>query len=48
MAKEYHLTEEQKKQFAGIYLLDYMINTPKAISIFLDEMTRIWNPFWNG
>jgi hypothetical protein len=36
MAKEYHLTEEQKKQFAGIYLLDYMINTPKTISIFLD------------
>ena len=36
MAHSYTLTEDQKKQFAGIYLLDYMINTPKAISIFLD------------
>ncbi|MEJ2542904.1 MAG: hypothetical protein P8Y99_02445 [Calditrichaceae bacterium] len=36
MARNYTLTDEQKKQFAGIYLLDYMINTPKAISIFLD------------
>jgi len=36
MPHEYTLTEDQKKQFAGIYLLDYIINTPKAISIFLD------------
>jgi hypothetical protein len=36
MAHDYKLTEDQKKQFAGIYVLDYMINTPKAISIFLD------------
>ena len=34
--KKYSISEEQKKRFAGIYLLDYMINTPRAIPIFLD------------
>ena len=32
----YTITEEQKKRFAGIYLLEYMINTPHAVPIFLD------------
>ncbi len=32
----YTISEEQKKRFAGIYLLEYMINTPHAIPIFLD------------
>ena len=32
----YSVTEEQKIRFAGIYLLEYMINTPHAIPIFLD------------
>lgn len=30
------VTDEQKIRFAGIYLLEYMINTPQAIPIFLD------------
>ena len=30
------LTEEEKKEFAGIYLLEYMINTPYSPPIFLD------------
>lgn len=34
--KKYNITEERKKQFAGIYVLDYMINTPQSFSIFLD------------
>jgi hypothetical protein len=32
----FKITEEQKIRFAGIYLLEYMINTPQAIPIFLD------------
>jgi len=36
MGKNYQLSEDQKKHFAGLYLLEYMINTPKAIGIFLD------------
>ena len=33
---KYSVTEEQKIRFAGIYLLEYMINTPHSIPIFLD------------
>jgi hypothetical protein len=36
MSKKHSLTETQKIQFASIYILEYMINTPKAIPIFLD------------
>jgi len=36
----YTVSEEQKKRFAGIYLLEYMINTPHAIPIFLDDNDR--------
>ena len=35
--KKYQTTGEQKNQFAGIYLLDYMINTPQSFSLFLDK-----------
>lgn len=35
MAKKYSISEEQKKEFAGIYLLEYMINTPYSPPIFL-------------
>ena len=34
--KKYSLTDEQKMRFAGLYLLEYMINTPHAFSLFLD------------
>lgn len=33
---KFTINEEQKLRFAGIYLLEYMINTPHAIPIFLD------------
>jgi len=36
MSKKYSLSEEEKKGFAGIYLLEYMINTPYSPPIFLD------------
>lgn len=36
MAEKYTIPEEQKKRFAGLYLLEYMINTPKSIGVFLD------------
>ena len=35
MSKKYSISEEQKKEFAGIYLLEYMINTPYSPPIFL-------------
>jgi DNA-binding PadR family transcriptional regulator len=34
--KKYTISEEQKKEFAGVYLLEYMINTPYSPPIFLD------------
>ena len=40
----YTVSEEQKKRFAGIYLLEYMINTPHAIPIFLDGNDRDLEP----
>lgn len=36
MSKKYSITEEEKKEFAGLYLLEYMINTPYSPPIFLD------------
>ena len=33
---QFKVSEEQKIRFAGLYLLEYMINTPHAIPIFLD------------
>lgn len=33
--KKYTISEIQKKEFAGIYLLEYMINTPYSPPIFL-------------
>ena len=33
---KYSITDERKKQFAGIYVLDFMINKPHSFSIFLD------------
>jgi hypothetical protein len=35
MSKKYSITEEKKKEFAGVYLLEYMINTPYSPPIFL-------------
>ena len=40
----YTISEEQKKEFAGIYLLEYMINTPHAIPIFLDGNDKDLEP----
>lgn len=36
----YHVNDEQKIRFAGIYLLEYMINTPHSIPVFLDDNDR--------
>lgn len=36
MAQRCKIGEEQKKEFAGVYLLEYMINTPYSPPIFLD------------
>ncbi len=36
MAKTYTVSEEEKKRFAGIYLLEYMINTPYTPPLFLE------------
>lgn len=36
MSKTYSVTEEEKKRFAGIYLLEYMINTPYTPPLFLE------------
>ena len=33
----YTVTEERKRQFAGIYLLEYMINAPKCFSLMLEN-----------
>lgn len=33
----YELSEEQKKEFAGIYLLEFMINEPKSFNLFLEN-----------
>ncbi len=40
----YKISEEQKKRFAGIYLLEYMINTPHAVPIFLDGNDKDLEP----
>lgn len=31
------MTEEDKKKFAGIYLLEFMVNNPKDFKVFLDK-----------
>lgn len=36
MANKYQLNEGQKTEFAGVYLLEYMINTPYTPPIFLE------------
>ena len=36
MARKYEMTEGQKTEFAGVYLLEYMINTPYSPPIFLE------------
>jgi hypothetical protein len=37
MAKSrYKISDDQKKKFASLYMLNYMINTPKKIDIILD------------
>lgn len=41
---KYSVTEEQKKRFAGIYLLEYIINTPHAFSVFLDDNDQDLEP----
>lgn len=43
MAK-YSVTEEQKKQFASIYVLNYMINTPKSFPVFLEGRNEDLEP----
>lgn len=35
--RPYSLSEEQRKDFASLYVLEYMINRPKAFDIFLNE-----------
>lgn len=42
--KTYSVSDEQKKRFAGIYLLEYMINTPHAIPIFLNKNDQDLEP----
>ncbi len=37
MSRKYSLTEEQKKQFAGIYVLEYMINKPSSFELLLRD-----------
>lgn len=37
MGKKYQIDDEKRKGFAGIYLLDYMINTPHSFPIFLAD-----------
>jgi len=36
MFKKNLISEEQKKEFAGIYILDYMVNFNKTFPVFLD------------
>jgi hypothetical protein len=36
MSKKYTISDEQKMEFAAVYLLEYMINTPYSPPIFLD------------
>lgn len=33
----YSLTEENRKEFAGIFVLEYMVNRPKAFDVYLQE-----------
>lgn len=33
----YQVPQEERLQYAGIYLLEYMINTPAQFAVFLDE-----------
>jgi|TARA_B100001093_G_C26571962_1_gene903337 hypothetical protein len=33
----YKVSENQKKRFAGLYLLEYIINKPRAFSLFLEN-----------
>jgi len=42
--RPYSITNEQKKRFAGLYLLEYMINGPHTISIFLDDNDKDLEP----
>jgi len=35
--KNYVINEERKRQFAGIFVLEYMINKPNAFSVLLEE-----------
>jgi len=48
MSKKYSITEKEKKEFAGLYLLEYMINTPYSPPLFLDgndqdlETVLVW------
>jgi hypothetical protein len=34
---QHSMTEEEKKKFAGIYLLEFMVNNPKDFKVFLDK-----------
>ncbi|MBC2607196.1 hypothetical protein [Pelagicoccus albus] len=36
-AANYSVSESQKQQFAGIYLLEYMINAPKVFQLMLED-----------
>ena len=37
MAKRYSIDEEGKKQFAGIHVLEYMINKPHKFPLLLSQ-----------
>ena len=36
ISQKYSLTEEKKKEYAGIFVLEYMINRPKTFPLFLE------------
>jgi hypothetical protein len=35
--KKYTVSDEQKSVFAGVYLLEYMINRPQTFNVYLDR-----------
>lgn len=37
ITRNYSLTEENRKEYAGIYVLEFMINEPKAFDVFLTK-----------
>ena len=44
MTKRYRINDEEKKQFAGIYVLEYMINKPEQFPLLLSENDQDLEP----